>query len=718
VIAMKKLLSRCIISSVVILALVIIGVNQQFITSANTIIQNSTPLTLSQLEELINVPTPDHAVALIIQQRKIAFTPTEKILVRLKNLGAGTETIKELRKYLKLSPSASRPYPSPITSPTRPSNPNKITILVAKFRGPDPEKYLVTDKILQELVTATEPYPDVSIQPLEETITEQTGDRGGSKYARAVGAKRNASIVLWGYYGVTPTNVDIYVYFEVLRKPETLALRSKDEEYNLLVGELDGFKIQGRISGEMSYLTLLTIGLARLESGDYSGAIARFTKALEQSYVPEKMIDRADVYYYRGLAYYLKAGTGGIDQAIADFDHVIQINPASAKAYYYRGFFYLKKAMYDRAIANFDEALQRKTDFAEAFNNRGAAYSKTGQQDRAIADFNEAIKLQHSFIAYNNRGNYYSGLGRYDAALNDYKESIRLQPDYALAYNNLALLYSKTGKNSLVISAFNKAIRLKADYAEAYYNRGIFYGSMGQYDLAIRDYLNAIKNNLDLSDVYYNLGVAYDGTGEYSLAIATYMEAIKRKPDDAEAYNNLGRAYDKLGKYEDALAAYNKAIKHDPNLAEAYNNRGFLYGEVGEYSLAIADLNEAIKRKRDYARAYVNLGFVYTEMGKYDLAIAGFDKAIESQRDYAEAYNDRGVLHFQMGRPDLALVDYNHAINFKPKFDKPYFNRALYYLKKGERGSAVSDFKHVLLLTTDPKLRQSAEDGLQQLGVK
>src|SRR5947209_17739401 len=105
---MRKLLPCFIISLVVILALVFLDVNQRFTASANTIfniIQNGTPLTLPQLEELINVPTPDHAVVLAIRQRGIAFTPTEKMLARLKNLGAGTETIKELRKYLKPPPS-------------------------------------------------------------------------------------------------------------------------------------------------------------------------------------------------------------------------------------------------------------------------------------------------------------------------------------------------------------------------------------------------------------------------------------------------------------------------------------------------------------------------------------------------------------------------------------------------------------------------------------
>lgn len=148
----------------------------------------------------------------------------------------------------------------------------------------------MADKIIQRLQAATSGYSDISIQPLAETITEQTGSKGGSAYARDLGAKRNASIVLWGFYGVTSEKVDVSVDFEVLRKPERLSLRQNLETQTLPISDLNDFTIQTRLSGEMTYLVLLTVGLARFESEDYDAAIDRFTKALSQSNAPDQLV--------------------------------------------------------------------------------------------------------------------------------------------------------------------------------------------------------------------------------------------------------------------------------------------------------------------------------------------------------------------------------------------------------------------------------------------
>jgi len=47
-----------------------------------------------------------------------------------------------------------------------------------------------------------------------------------------------------------------------------------------------------------------------------------------------------------------------------------------------------------------------------------------------------------------------------------------------------------------------------------------------------------------------------------------------------------------------------------------------------------------------------------------------------------------------------------------------YYNRGLVYADKGETAKAVTDFTKVLDLSSDPQLRQWAEEKLQALGVR
>jgi tetratricopeptide (TPR) repeat protein/uncharacterized membrane protein YhdT len=427
------------------------------------------------------------------------------------------------------------------------ANPNTITILVANFRGPDPQNYLVTDKIIQGLRAATGAYSDISIQPLEETITEQRGGRSGSEYARDVGAKRNASIVLWGYYGATSETVNVSVYFEVLRKPKLLSLRQNLETQTLPISDLNGFKIQTRLSGEMTYLVLLTVGLARYESGDYDAAIDRFTKAIAQSNAPGQIIDPADIYFYRGSAYYFKDGANWVDHSFADFDEAIKRKPDLAAAYVNRGVTYDEKDQYDLAIADYDKAIKINPDDAQTYYNRAIVYSEKGERERAIADYNTAIKLKPDFAkAYNNRGRIYADKGQYDLAIADYNTAIKLKPDFAKPYYNRGYVYGKKGQDELALTDFNEAIKLEPDFAAAYVNRGVAYAKKGQHDRAIADFDTAIKLKPDLADAYVNRAIAYRDKGEFDRAIAD-LKYVLQITNDSNIRQRVEQVLQELG---------------------------------------------------------------------------------------------------------------------------------------------------------------------------
>ena len=84
-------------------------------------------------------------------------------------------------------------------------------------------------------------------------------------------------------------------------------------------------------------------GRARLEQGDFEGAIAAFSDALRAN--PRA----ADAYYHRAVAYHRK---GSSDRAIADYSEAIRLDPRLSGAYCGRGFAYHQKRDYRRAIAS------------------------------------------------------------------------------------------------------------------------------------------------------------------------------------------------------------------------------------------------------------------------------------------------------------------------------------------------------------------------------
>ncbi len=85
----------------------------------------------------------------------------------------------------------------------------------------------------------------------------------------------------------------------------------------------------------------------------------------------------------------------------------------------------------EEAIAEYDEAIRLDPQLTLAYNNRAATYVNLGQYQKAIQDYDKVIRLNPQLVvAYNNRGFAYDELGQHERAIQDYDEAIRLNPQY------------------------------------------------------------------------------------------------------------------------------------------------------------------------------------------------------------------------------------------------------------------------------------------------
>jgi tetratricopeptide (TPR) repeat protein len=109
---------------------------------------------------------------------------------------------------------------------------------------------------------------------------------------------------------------------------------------------------------------------------------------------------------------------------IITFVGCAEMEPGS---YYNRALIYDKKGQYDQAIADYNKAIEINPGDAMAYHNRALIYDKKGQYDQAIADYNKTIKINPRFIlAYKNRGAVMMKLGNRKMACSDWKQACEL----------------------------------------------------------------------------------------------------------------------------------------------------------------------------------------------------------------------------------------------------------------------------------------------------
>ena len=99
-------------------------------------------------------------------------------------------------------------------------------------------------------------------------------------------------------------------------------------------------------------------GESLYQKGDFEGAIADFTKAIEIS----SRLDNRDW-----------KGDAGFAGARSNFDKVRALDPLAAAAYANRGLARYQLRDYEGAIADYDRALAINPRLSMAYNNRGIA---------------------------------------------------------------------------------------------------------------------------------------------------------------------------------------------------------------------------------------------------------------------------------------------------------------------------------------------------------
>lgn len=135
--------------------------------------------------------------------------------------------------------------------------------------------------------------------------------------------------------------------------------------------------------------------------------------------------------------------------------------PSNAVAFLNRGYKEDVLGNFQEALANFNRAIEIDPNYANAYNNRGATQGKLGNHEEAIADFSRAIELDPELAeAYYGRGVELVELGSHGEAIADFNRAIELNPNDGYSYIKLASAYEAIGDQNAALTNYKEASRL------------------------------------------------------------------------------------------------------------------------------------------------------------------------------------------------------------------------------------------------------------------
>ena len=124
--------------------------------------------------------------------------------------------------------------------------------------------------------------------------------------------------------------------------------------------------------------------LAFYDRSDYGNAIIAFDRCIKLG------INSEASYYKRGNS---KTNLGKVNEAIADLEDVLRLNPNHYEANFNLGGLHLDKENYDKAISHYQKAVSVNPKSDNGFYRLAVAYQKKGQKNMAIQQCQKSLEV-------------------------------------------------------------------------------------------------------------------------------------------------------------------------------------------------------------------------------------------------------------------------------------------------------------------------------------
>ncbi|TQS30295.1 tetratricopeptide repeat protein [Microbispora sp. KK1-11] len=242
----------------------------------------------------------------------------------------------------------------------------------------------------------------------------------------------------------------------------------------------------------------------------------------------------------------LLARLGRREEALADFDRAVAIDPGFPDHYLDRGNLLFEMGRTDEALADYETAMRVSPPLPEAYYNRAEMRLAAGDLDGARADLDHVLDLDPGYLdAYVNRAGVLEMLGEHEAARRDVEAGLALDPGNAHLHGVLGQLETEAGRYAEAALAFDAALAADARLASAWANRATLRFETGDARGAVDDLTRAIELGEDAA-LYFNRATALDALGRGREALLDLRRALALAPGDPDVRAALER-HDKEG---------------------------------------------------------------------------------------------------------------------------------------------------------------------------
>ena len=399
--------------------------------------------------------------------------------------------------------------------------------------------------------------------------------------------------------------------------------------------------------------------------------------------------------------------------AMADYDYAISLDPASLEAHFNRGLLRAEVGDNNKAITDFDFVLKNNPSNFMALYNRALLHMRTGQFREAVKDFTAILKKYPEFEAgYMARGEAKRRMGDYKGGDADYERAMaifRRNKTHVSTFNP-----AEIEATAAVKKAEQRALDGKDDEpetAEEIINRFNTLLTVHESDPVKPEYANRQRGHVQNDNIeveplpvftlsYYAQDNKINGNTHFTREIADVNESrllpamLTLVSGDAQlSEDDIQRHFGNI-EYYNALLAAAKPRSID------YFARGLDYLLVKNPEAAVADATSAIELSPELALAYFLRADAYYMQYRMDQAR---DANVENLLADAPDAKSQAMLRQRQDvtNIDRMIADLVQVIKLSPKNVYAHFNKGNAHMLQGDFTSAISSYSNAIQLKPD-----------------
>lgn len=353
------------------------------------------------------------------------------------------------------------------------------------------------------------------------------------------------------------------------------------------------------------------LGLAYVQLGRLGDALKAYKEALKLRQVDGKET------------------LSGIDQAIQEYEDILQLKPDCVETYIKLARARGEKDMLDMSIADIRKAIALAPDRLDARLCLACFYAKRRMLNEAIQALGEAKKIRDKILEnLITEGERAMSSCRYATAITVAQDARKLSPRNKEAYWLLASAYGKNGEPEKAAEICKELLRRYPDDVPMHAFLGWIYVQGDLFEEAKDIAEQAMRIEPENAEIRALTAFLYASQDQIEEAITMGAMALDIMSAKNRVVNDYGWIRGKIPSIEQKFREVMDIIEIRPDYPEAYRCLGWLHAKNGEHEKAIAALKRAVELAPDSYATHRYLGNVCVQSGKIREALNAYDKAL------------------------------------------------------------------------------------------